>query len=88
MDGEPGIQGGALRSVGRHGEPRVATGQKIFVLWHEYLLFPLYLRGNCDTTLLMSLHRDAEILSRMAYHLGFEMVRGSSGRGGLTALAR
>ena len=37
------------------------TGPKIYVLWHEYLLFPLYLRGNCSTTLLVSRHRDAEI---------------------------
>jgi lysophospholipid acyltransferase (LPLAT)-like uncharacterized protein len=61
-------------------------GQKIYVLWHEYMLLPLYLRGNCQTTLLISRHRDAEILSRAAYHLGFELVRGSSGRSGLGAL--
>jgi lysophospholipid acyltransferase (LPLAT)-like uncharacterized protein len=61
-------------------------GQNIYVLWHEYLLLPLYLRGNCYTTLLVSRHRDAEILSRAAYHMGFELVRGSSGRSGLGAL--
>jgi lysophospholipid acyltransferase (LPLAT)-like uncharacterized protein len=53
-------------------------GAKIYVLWHEYLLLPLYLRGNSNTTLLVSRHRDAEILSRAAHHLGFEMVRGST----------
>jgi lysophospholipid acyltransferase (LPLAT)-like uncharacterized protein len=61
-------------------------GQKIYVLWHEYLLLPLYLRGNSNTTLLVSRHRDAEILSHAARHLGFEMVRGSTNRHGLTAL--
>ena len=61
-------------------------GPKIYVLWHEYLLFPLYLRGNSNTTLLISQHRDAEILSRIAYHLGFELVRGSTYRGGMMAL--
>ncbi len=63
------------------------TGPKIFVLWHEYLLFPLYLRGNCDTALLMSRHRDAEILSRVAYHMGFDLVvRGSTNRHGMSAM--
>jgi lysophospholipid acyltransferase (LPLAT)-like uncharacterized protein len=61
-------------------------GQKIYVLWHEYLLLPLYLRGNSNTTLLVSRHLDAEILSRAAGHLGFEMVRGSTNRHGMTAL--
>jgi lysophospholipid acyltransferase (LPLAT)-like uncharacterized protein len=56
------------------------------VLWHEYLLLPLYLRGNSNTTLLVSRHRDAEILSRAARHLGFETVRGSTNRHGMTAL--
>jgi lysophospholipid acyltransferase (LPLAT)-like uncharacterized protein len=83
---------GSLEFKAAHYDPAAdmaspdRTGPKIFVLWHEYLLFPLYLRGNCHTTLLMSLHRDADILSRVAYHMGFDMVRGSSGRGGLTAL--
>jgi lysophospholipid acyltransferase (LPLAT)-like uncharacterized protein len=61
-------------------------GPMIYVLWHEYLLFPLYLRGNCNTTVLVSHHRDAEILTRMTYHLGFDLVRGSSYRGGMMAL--
>ncbi len=61
-------------------------GQKIVVFWHEYLLFPLYLRGNNNYAVLLSQHRDAEILSRAAYHLGFECVRGSTYRGGAAAL--
>ena len=61
-------------------------GQKIYIFWHEYILFPLYLRGNCNLTMLLSRHRDTDILSRMAYHMGFEFVRGSSNRGGVAAL--
>ena len=61
-------------------------GPMIYVLWHEYLLFPLYLRGNSNTTVLVSHHRDAEILTRMTYHLGFDLVRGSSYRGGMMAM--
>ena len=33
-----------------------------------------------------SRHRDAEILSRIAQQMGFEFVRGSSKRGGVTAM--
>ncbi len=61
-------------------------GRKIYVFWHEYILFPLYLRGHCRLAVLLSRHRDAQILSYAAYHLGFEVVRGSTGRGGEAAL--
>lgn len=62
------------------------SGQKIYLFWHEYILFPLYLRGNCNLTMLLSRHHDADILTRTAYHMGFEFVRGSSYRGGMTSL--
>jgi hypothetical protein len=61
-------------------------GQKIYIFWHEYILFPLYLRGHCNLAMLLSRHRDAEILSCAAYHLGFDFVRGSTNRGGVTAI--
>ncbi len=60
---------------------------KIFVFWHEYILFPIHLRGNCNLAMLLSRHRDAEVLSYAAGHLGFEFVRGSTSRGGAAALA-
>jgi lysophospholipid acyltransferase (LPLAT)-like uncharacterized protein len=61
-------------------------GQKIYIFWHEYILFPLYLRGHTNMAMLLSRHRDAEILSYAAHHLGFEFVRGSTNRGGVGAL--
>jgi lysophospholipid acyltransferase (LPLAT)-like uncharacterized protein len=61
-------------------------GQKIYIFWHEYILFPLYLRGHCNMAMLLSRHRDAEILSHAAYHMGFDFVRGSTNRGGAAAL--
>lgn len=61
-------------------------GQKIHIFWHEYILFPLCLRGHCNLAMLLSQHRDAEILSRVALHLGFEFVRGSTRRGSVAAL--
>lgn len=63
-------------------------GQKIYIFWHEYILFPFYLRGHCNMAMLLSRHRDAEILSYAAYHMGFDFVRGSTNRGGVTALRK
>ena len=61
-------------------------GQKIYVFWHEYILLPLAMRGHCNLAMLLSRHRDAEVLSYIAYHMGFEFVRGSTNRGGVAAL--
>jgi lysophospholipid acyltransferase (LPLAT)-like uncharacterized protein len=61
-------------------------GQKIYIFWHEYILCPLYLRAHCNVGMLLSQHRDAEYLARIAYHMGYKCIRGSSFRGGATAL--
>jgi lysophospholipid acyltransferase (LPLAT)-like uncharacterized protein len=61
-------------------------GQKIYIFWHENILFPLYLRGHCNLAMLLSRHRDADILTELARHLGFEFVRGSTFGGGGSAL--
>ena len=61
-------------------------GQMIYIFWHENILFPLYLRGHCNLAMLLSRHRDADLLTEVANLLGFEFVRGSTGKGGGTAL--
>lgn len=63
-----------------------AERPRIYVFWHEYILIPLALRGNCNLTMLLSKHRDADILYRVAYHMGFECVRGSTYGGATEAL--
>ncbi len=60
----------------------------IYIFWHEYILFPLYLRGGCRLTMLLSRHRDADLLAVAAGYFGFDHVRGSSRRGGLEALVQ
>ena len=60
-------------------------GQKIYIFWHEYILFPLYLRGHCNLAMLLSRHRDADILLDVAHHLGFDSCAVRR-RGGSTAL--
>jgi lysophospholipid acyltransferase (LPLAT)-like uncharacterized protein len=61
-------------------------GQKIYVFWHEYILIPLHMRGHCNLAMLLSRHRDADILLEVANHMGFDYVRGSTFGGGSTAL--
>jgi lysophospholipid acyltransferase (LPLAT)-like uncharacterized protein len=61
-------------------------GQRIYVFWHENILLPLYLRGNCNLAMLLSQHPDAEILAHVAYHMGFDCVRGSTYHGGSKAI--
>ena len=61
-------------------------GPRIYVFWHEYILIPLYMRGHCNLTMLLSKHKDADILYRVAHHMGFECVRGSTHGGAAEAL--
>lgn len=63
-----------------------ASRPRIYVFWHEYLLMPLYLRANCNLAMLVSKHRDADILACMGAKLGFECVRGSTYNGAASAL--
>ncbi|WP_425397600.1 lysophospholipid acyltransferase family protein [Aeoliella sp.] len=58
----------------------------IYIFWHENILFPLYLRGRCHLSMLLSRHRDADILAEVARFSGFGTVRGSTGHGGREAL--
>jgi len=68
-------------------DPRFGTEQpRIYLFWHEYILVPLSLRGHCDIVMLLSRHRDAEVLARVAHHMGFGCVRGSTTRGATAAL--
>jgi lysophospholipid acyltransferase (LPLAT)-like uncharacterized protein len=57
----------------------------IYLLWHEYLIFPLGVRGK-GMTVLISQHRDGELLNQIMRHLRFQTVRGSSTRGSVHAL--
>lgn len=61
-------------------------GPKIYVFWHEYILLPLYLRGHNHLTMLLSQHRDADIMEHVAHFMGFGCVRGSTTRGGSAAI--
>jgi lysophospholipid acyltransferase (LPLAT)-like uncharacterized protein len=61
-------------------------GHCIHLFWHEYITFPVTIWGHCDMAALVSRHRDGDWISRAANHLGFDIVRGSTTRGGASAL--
>lgn len=58
----------------------------IFALWHGQLLPLLAHHRDQGVRVLISEHRDGEIIARIAEALGFRTVRGSTTRGGARAL--
>ncbi|HEY1067494.1 MAG TPA: DUF374 domain-containing protein [Pirellulales bacterium] len=58
----------------------------LVVIWHEYLLGPLWGRQHNDITILVSQHRDAKWLSAVGRRWGYDVVEGSSNRGGAAAV--
>lgn len=62
------------------------AGPCVWVLWHEYLALPTPLWGNCEVAALVSQHRDGDWAACAAEYLGFDIVRGSTTRGGAEAL--
>lgn len=81
-----------LRIRADYGDPTIDPvhqdyrGAKIYVFWHENILLPLYLRGHCNISMLLSRHFDADVLARVAQMMGFGTVRGSSFHGGSAAV--
>jgi lysophospholipid acyltransferase (LPLAT)-like uncharacterized protein len=59
----------------------------MFALWHGDLLPLLYLHRDEGVSVLISEHRDGELIARIAESLGFRTVRGSTSRGAARALA-
>jgi len=60
--------------------------RRIYLFWHEYIMLPLDRRGRNDITMLLSRHRDADILTKIAHRVGFGTVRGSTSDGGAASL--
>jgi lysophospholipid acyltransferase (LPLAT)-like uncharacterized protein len=65
---------------------RNAGNPFIFALWHGQLLPLLWHHRRQGISLVISEHRDGERIAQVAKGLGYELVRGSSTRGGGRAL--
>jgi lysophospholipid acyltransferase (LPLAT)-like uncharacterized protein len=77
----------------RYLDPQVAperareTGQRyIYAFYHEVMLFPAYYWAWPEMHILISEHRDGELITQVVKRLGFSVVRGSTTRGGGRAL--
>lgn len=65
---------------------RSARRPFVFALWHGQLLPLLWHHRGQGIALVISEHRDGERIARVATGLGYDLVRGSSTRGGGRAL--
>lgn len=72
---------GAPLAEARHAGRRV-----LFTLWHGELLPLLWHQRGENVAIVISDHRDGEIIARIAESLGYATVRGSSSKGGSRAL--
>lgn len=57
----------------------------VFVVWHGDALIPGHVLSWRKFTALTSLSRDGDVQARVLQKLGFDIVRGSTGRGGARA---
>ena len=74
------LNGEWARDLWRRGENCIGA------FWHGRLLMtPLVYRGQ-GLKILISRHRDGELITRTVRHFGLETVRGSSTRGGITGI--
>ena len=77
-----------IRVVNREAiEPlRRANAPYVFACWHGQMLPLLWVHRGQGIAILVSEHRDGEIITRIARTIGFKAVRGSTTRGGGRAL--
>jgi lysophospholipid acyltransferase (LPLAT)-like uncharacterized protein len=85
--------GKTLRYHFRYKDPSVdpevarSSGQRfIYCFFHEVTLFPAYYWNWPEMHILISDHRDGELITQVVKRLGFSVVRGSTTRGGARAL--
>ena len=74
------VNDGPLNEARRAGQP------VLFALWHGELLPLLWHQRGRGVAVVISEHRDGEIIAQIAESLGYRTVRGSSTRGASRAL--
>jgi lysophospholipid acyltransferase (LPLAT)-like uncharacterized protein len=68
-------------------DPRRDGPQRyIYALWHEHFLIPIVRFRDAPLTVLVSRHRDGELLGYLFTASRMNLIRGSSRRGGVAAL--
>jgi len=74
------LNGERIRSAWQRGENVIGA------FWHGRLLMTPLVYGGHGLKILISRHRDGELISRTVHHFGLETVRGSSTRGGIAGI--
>ena len=67
-------------------EARLSGQRYIYAFFHEVMLFPAYYWAWPEMQILISDHRDGELITQVVRRLGFGVVRGSTTRNGMRAL--
>ena len=75
-----------LDTDGRRVDARPRAARGIYSLWHSQQLALTLAHRNQNIAVIVSRHRDGEIIARMVEGIGFRTIRGSSTRGGSPAL--
>ncbi len=76
----------AYQAVGLYPASRSSRGPLIYVAWHRDILMLSYPYRNRGIATVISQSRDGEMAARTVRRMGYCAVRGSSSRGGISAL--
>jgi len=60
----------------------------LYLFWHETLLLPAYAHARDGFAILVSTHRDGELIAQTVRMLRGQAIRGSSTRGGVAAVMK
>jgi lysophospholipid acyltransferase (LPLAT)-like uncharacterized protein len=74
------------QQAGFHDGERAAGRPVIYAFWHGRMLAGLAAHRGSGAQVLVSEHRDGELIARVLHANGFRTVRGSTSRGGARAL--
>jgi len=66
--------------------PQRMKRRGVYLFWHETILFPAYTHARHGIAILVSRHRDGELITQVVRMLRGRAIRGSTTRGGAAAL--
>jgi lysophospholipid acyltransferase (LPLAT)-like uncharacterized protein len=78
-----------LKVLGRSHAQRRRAGEDVrcvYSVWHGDIWHLVHAMRGQEVRVMVSEHRDGEVITRIVHALGYETVRGSSTRGGARAL--
>jgi len=67
-------------------DPNWTARRNIYLFWHEMMLFPLGTHCGPDFSILVSRHRDGELITQVMRMFQGKTVRGSTSRGAVSGL--